>query len=97
IKNMVNRDYTTYSGTVLENYFIEKLKTEKAYNNIGTYWESNHTNEIDIVAVNDTTKTVLFTEVKRQKENISLSKLKTKTLKLQKQFKGYRFSFKALA
>lgn len=97
LKEIVKRDYAVFSGTVLENYFIQKLKAEKAYNRIGTYWDSNHSHEIDIVAVNELKKKVLFAEVKRRKENISIAKLKEKTLKLQPQFPGYQFLYKALA
>lgn len=95
VKQIITRDFSTYSGRMLEDYFIQKLKTEKKYNLIGTYWEKNNQNEIDIVAVNELKKTVLFAEVKRQKKNISLEKLKYKSLHLQKQFEGYSFTFKA--
>ncbi|EKB48631.1 Archaea bacterial proteins of unknown function [Cecembia lonarensis LW9] len=95
MKEIITRDFSTYSGRMLEDYFIQKVKTEKKYNLIGTYWEKNNQNEIDIVAVNELKKTVLFAEVKRQKKNISLEKLKYKSLHLQKQFEGYSFTFKA--
>jgi hypothetical protein len=35
------------------------------YNLIGNYWEAGNKNEIDIVAVNDFSKTALIAEVKR--------------------------------
>lgn len=94
---IVHRDYTTYSGKVLEDYFIEKIKAEKRFNLLGIYWEKRNTNEIDIVAVNDLEKKVLFAEVKRQKKNISISVLKEKSKTLQQRFKGYEFSFAALS
>lgn len=94
---IVQRDYTTYSGKVLEDYFIEKIKAEKRFNLLGTYWEKRNTNEIDIVAVNDLEKKVLFAEVKRQKKNISISVLKEKSKTLQQRFKGYEFSFAGLS
>jgi AAA+ ATPase superfamily predicted ATPase len=96
VKEIIARDFSTYSGRILEDYFIQKVKTEKKYNLIGTYWEKTNQNEIDIVAVNELKKTVLFGEVKRQRKNISLGKLKEKSLNLQKQFEGYSFTFKAL-
>ncbi|MBZ9786718.1 ATP-binding protein [Psychroflexus sp. CAK57W] len=97
LKEVLERDYKTYSGLILEKYFTEKLSQEKKYNQVGRYWEKANQNEIDIVAVNDIEKKVVFAEVKRQKGNISLSKLKTKSLTLQQKFNGYTFSFKALS
>jgi AAA+ ATPase superfamily predicted ATPase len=90
IAQIVDRDYDTYSGKILEKYFIEKLKREKKYNLIGTYWEKNNENEIDIVAVNDIEKKVLFCEVKRKANNIDLGKLKAKSAKLLPNFQGYQ-------
>ena len=42
LKEIIKRDYATYSGKILENYFIEKLMAIKQYNTIGTYWERNN-------------------------------------------------------
>jgi AAA+ ATPase superfamily predicted ATPase len=95
IAQIVDRDYDTYSGKILEKYFIETLKREKKYNLIGTHWEKNNENEIDIVAVNDMEKKVLFCEVKRKANNIDLGKLKAKSAKLLPDFQGYHESYQA--
>ncbi len=97
IRNIVERDYKMYSGRILEKYFIEDFKGQKKYSNIGTYWEKRNQNEIDIVAVNDFEKTVLFAEVKRNKENISISELEEKAQGIKKSFKGYTIDYKALS
>ena len=75
VKNIVHRDYTTYSGRFLEKYFLEKLKLSNQYSDIGTYWERGNENEIDIIAVNDDFKTMLIAEVKRQSKKIDINKL----------------------
>lgn len=93
MKKVILDNYTTYSGQILEKYFIEKLKTEKIYNIIGTYWEKQNQNEIDIVAVNDTRKKVLFAEVKRNSSKINLDALRRKSRNLQSQFTDYEFDF----
>ena len=93
LKTIVQRDYTVFSGKILEKYFIAQLKTQKKYNSIGTYWERGNQNEIDIVAVDDLNKTVLFAEVKRNAHNISIEKLKEKSTNLVQQFKGYQFNY----
>lgn len=97
LQEIVIRDYNTYSGRVLERYFIEKIKSEKKYNLIGTYWERDNQNEIDIVAVNDLEKNVLVAEVKRKRGNINIQKLTEKAQSLTKQFKGYKAVYVGLS
>lgn len=97
LKEIILRDYHTYSGKILERYFVDRLKSEKRYNLIGTYWERNNQNEIDIVAVNDTEKKVLFAEVKRNKNNISIEKLKIKSENLAMKYKGYKVDYAGYA
>ncbi len=67
-----------YSGKILERYFTEKLVNQQQYSAIGTWWEKGNQNELDIVAVDDFNKVVLFAEVKRKKENISMPVLQEK-------------------
>ncbi|MCO5268225.1 MAG: ATP-binding protein [Brumimicrobium sp.] len=97
LKEIIRRDYATFSGRILEKYFTEHLKTQKKYNNIGTYWEKKNQNEIDIVAINDLDKTVLFVEVKRNKNKISLEKLKEKSKLLTQKFKDYQLEYQGLS
>ena len=97
LRSIVERDYPTYSGKILERYFIEKLATDQRYSAIGNYWEKGNKNEIDIVAVNDLEKRVLFVEVKRKKENISLPELQEKAKNLHTLLSGYSAEFKGLA
>lgn len=97
LKEIVKRDYQTYSGRILEKYFIEKMMEEGNFSAIGTYWEKSNQNEIDIVAVNDLDKSVIFAEVKRKKENISIPGLIAKTKNLQAQLKDYDAEFAGLS
>lgn len=82
VKNIVQNEYLTYSGPVLEKYFIKKLEDSNKYNLIGSYWESKNQNEIDIVALNQTEKIALIAEVKRKREKININTLKEKAQKL---------------
>lgn len=97
LRTIVERDYPTYSGKILERYFTEKFATQHLYSAIGTYWEKGNQNEIDIIAVNDFEKTVLVAEVKRKKENISIPLLEEKGKNLQSQLKGYTFEYQGLS
>lgn len=97
LKEIVLRDYNTYSGKILEKYFVEKLKCEKTYNLIGTYWERGNKNEIDIVAVNDLNKKVLFVEVKKNKKGINLNLLREKSVTLLPKFREFKIEYKGFS
>ncbi len=93
VKEIVNRDYTTYSGRFLEKYFLEKLKLSHNYSDLGTYWEKGNKNEIDIVGVNDNEKTMLIVEVKRKAEKIDINRLKEKSTILVSKYKKYEINY----
>ncbi|PID88874.1 MAG: ATPase [Bacteroidia bacterium] len=98
LKTIFKRDYTMYSGKILEQYFIEKMITEENLSQIGTYWEKGNQNEIDIVAVNASEKFAILAEVKCQKERININTLKSKAQKLIEQhLKGYTIEYRALS
>ncbi len=60
------------------------------YNRIGTYWERGNQNEIDLVAVNDLRKEVVFADIKLDSSRINLKALKEKASKLSDEYKGYK-------
>ncbi|MDU1892491.1 MAG: ATP-binding protein [Dysgonomonas sp.] len=97
VRTIIERDYNTYSGLMLERYFTDKMSSSQLYSDIGNYWEKANQNEIDIVAINEFEKTVVFAEVKRKKENISTAELKRKSETLLGQFKGYSAEYMALS
>lgn len=97
IQDVIKRDYNTYSGIFLENLFKELLSDTGKYNRIGSYWEKGNQNQIDIVAVNDMEKYVLLAEVKLNKSRINLDILKKKSVKLIKDYPGYKIEFLKLS
>lgn len=78
LREVIERDYTTYSGHVLERYFHQKLVEEADITRLGNWWDRKGENEIDIITENELDGTLTFYEVKRQKENISIGELKKK-------------------
>ena len=97
VKNIIYRDYKTYSGLILERYFREKIMNEENLSQIGSYWESKNQNEIDIVALNEYKKKVIIAEVKRNADIINLYDLKNKSANLVKQFSNYNIEYRALS
>jgi uncharacterized protein len=97
IKNVINNDYRRYSGRILEKFFKELIAIQGKYNLIGSYWEKNNDNEIDIVAIDDINKNILFAEVKHNPKKINIGILKTKSLKLLKDYPNYECQWVGLS
>lgn len=100
VKTIVNRDYETFTGLMLERYFKRKLVEQQAYTRIGGWWDRRGENEIDIVAENELDRTATFFEVKRKAENIDLGKLKDKAAVFMRstgEFRDYAVGFRGLS
>lgn len=100
MKAIINRDYETFSGLMLERYFRRVLIERQAYTRIGGWWDRKGENEIDIVAENELNNEAMFFEVKRKAANIDIEVLKQKAaafLRATGEFKGYDISYKALS
>lgn len=72
LREVVMRDYPTYSGFMLEKYFRQKLAEEGGFREIGSWWEAKsgkEANEIDIVGIRTEGKSALVAEVKRNARN----------------------------
>ncbi|MBN2860571.1 MAG: ATP-binding protein [Sphaerochaetaceae bacterium] len=97
IRNMVDRDLSGFSGYALERLFIEIYSHCPDYSLVGTYWEKGNTNEIDLIAVDDVSKTLHIAEIKLNKEKISIPRLKEKSIHLVQRYPGYECVFEALS
>lgn len=97
VRNIVERDFSVYAGRFLEKYFIDTLKLSGAFSTIGTYWERNNLNEIDIVAVNEAEKVMVIAEVKMNHKKIDMEALKSKSVKLIDGFKDYTIDYRGYA
>lgn len=89
IRQIIKRDFNTFTGAILEQMFIEQLIETHQFTQIGSYWEKNNQNEIDIVAVNPSDKIILIAEVKRQASKINLSLLDKKAQKIRQKQPDY--------
>lgn len=78
LKAIVQRDYETYSGMILEKYFRNKIMEQAQYTRIGSWHDRRGENEIDIIAADDLTEKVDFYEVKHHEKNIELGILRSK-------------------
>ncbi|MDE5610796.1 MAG: ATP-binding protein [Odoribacter sp.] len=100
VKTIINRDYETFSGLMLERYFKRVLIESKAYTRIGSWWDRKGENEIDIVAENELNESAIFIEVKRKAENFDSDALNDKVAAFTRatgKFKNYVVSLKSLS
>ncbi|HMQ47275.1 MAG TPA: ATP-binding protein [Saprospiraceae bacterium] len=97
LRKLIERDGLTYSGRFLEKYFREKLALSGEWSEVGTYWESGFSNEIDIVAINRLERKVLFAEVKRNPSQYSKAALEQKTYQLQRTFAGFDLMYRGFS
>lgn len=95
LKSLIDRDYETFSGVMLERYFKSVLAESGEFTRIGSWWDRKGENEIDIVAENELERKAVFYEVKRKSMNISVPELEAKAdafLRATGEFKGYSIS-----
>ena len=97
VRDIVQRDYEVYSGLMLEKYFRTKLMETHQFSDIQGYWDRKGENEIDIVAVNEMTKEIVFYEVKRNRKKINLSLLKQKSAVIVQAYPSFKTDYIALS
>ncbi len=100
LQEIIKRDYNIFSGWLLEHYFMQKLIEERKYSRIGSFWDRKGENEIDLIAINDTNKSIGFFEIKRQATRINKSLLQRKAqvfLALHNELMDYKVSYKGLS
>lgn len=100
LKKIIIRDYSTFSGKILERYFRTKLMEEKRFTHIGGYWDRKGETEIDLIAVNELEKYAEFIEVKRNPAEINFEKLREKSFAFMRatgELKDYKISYRGLS
>ena len=100
LREILRRDYATFSGFSLEGYFKRKFIEEKRYTRIGGWWDRHGENEIDLICEDALSGALDFYEVKRDKARINLDSLKAKAtafLAKNPQLKEHELSFKGLS
>lgn len=80
LKALMEKDYTTYSGRVLERYFRAVMIESEEFTRIASWWDRKGENEIDIIAADEQEQRVTFYEVKRQAKDINIGILKDKAV-----------------
>lgn len=100
LKMLMDKDYTTYTGKVLERYFLAKMIESEEYTQIASWWDRKGENEIDLIAADELKQKVTFYEVKRQAKDINLGILKDKAehfFQATGKFKKYDIGYQGLS
>ena len=100
LQEIIRRDYNTFSGLMLERWFHRKAIEEGGFTRIGRWWDRKGENEIDMIGEDELDDKAVFYEIKRQKNEISISALKKKTevmLKSTGAFKNYHIKQEGLS
>lgn len=100
LRAIIDRDYKTFSGKMLEKYFRTKFIQSCNITNIGGYWDRKGENEIDLIVVNELDKQAQIIEVKRKAENIDLDILRNKGahfLRTTGELKDYKITYSGLS
>jgi len=64
LRELVERDFSVFSGYALERYFHWKMTTESACTGMGAWWDRKGENEIDLVCEDELKGTIDFYEIK---------------------------------
>ncbi len=100
LQEIVERDYNTFSGLMLEQYFHSAAIESGKYTRLSRWWDRKGVNEIDMIAEDELRNEVIFFEIKRQKDDISIGILKQKAeafLQATHRFKGHGLTYKGLS
>jgi uncharacterized protein len=89
LQEVIMRDYPTFSGLALENYFRSQYKESGNWTDIGGYWDRKGENEVDLIALDELSHTAVIAEIKRKRSNIDLNKLREKTYTFKRELTGY--------
>ena len=99
LREIIERDYNTFSGLMLERYFHRVAMESGEFTRIGRWWDRKGENEIDMICEDELEDKAVFYEIKRQKDKISIGLLKQKAevmLRTSDEFKDYEIGYKGL-
>jgi AAA+ ATPase superfamily predicted ATPase len=92
LQEIIQRDYTTFSGLMLERWFHRVAMEGGEFTRIGRWWDRKGENEIDMIALNDIEKKAVIAEIKRQRKKLNPTELAEKTAILGKELTNYSVS-----
>lgn len=78
MREIICRDYETFSGLMLERYFYRKAVEAGKYTRIGRWWGRKGFDEIDLICEDELERKAEICEIKRNANRIDYGVLKEK-------------------
>jgi len=100
LQEIIQRDYNTFSGLMLERWFHRVAMESGEFTRIGRWWDRRGENEIDMICEDELEDRAVFYEIKRQADEISiglLKKIAEVMLMATHEFKGYEIGYEGLS
>ncbi len=89
LEEAIRKDYTQFSGLVLEKYFRQMYGEKERVTEVSQWWDSQGKNEIDLIALEDLDHHAVVAEVKRNPEKYKSKEFEEKYQHIRKYLKGY--------
>lgn len=93
----IKRDYSLFSGIMLEKYFRQKYAEMDSVTEVSNWWDSNSENEIDLIAIEKLNRKATIAEVKRNARKYNPELLKRKYEFIKKNLSGYDVTLSGLS
>jgi hypothetical protein len=89
LEEAVRKDYTQFSGLVLEKYFRQLYGEKERVTEVSHWWDSQGKNEIDLIALQRLDHHAVVAEVKRNPDRFKPKELEEKYQNIKKHMNGY--------
>lgn len=92
LEEIIRKEYTQYSGLVLEKYFRQLYSEKERVTEVSHWWDSKGENEIDLIALQRLDRQATIAEVKRNPKKYDAKALAEKYEHIKKHLRGYKVS-----
>lgn len=90
LEESIRKDYTQFSGLVLEKYFRQLYGEKERVTEVSHWWDSQGKNEIDLIALLRLDHKAVVAEVKRNPDRFKPKELEEKYQNIKKHLNGYQ-------
>lgn len=90
LEEAIRKDYTQFSGLVLEKYFRQLYGEKERVTEVSHWWDSQGKNEIDLIALQRLDHKAVVAEVKRNPDRFKPKELEEKYQNIKKHLNGYQ-------
>ena len=97
LQEIIRKDYTQYSGIVLEKYFRQLYGEQERVTEVAAWWDSQGENEIDVIALQSLDKRATVAEVKRNAQKYDPTVLEQKYQHVKNYLRGYQVELRGLS